>query len=231
MSGESAFEKLHVDEKRKADLGSLLEELNLPPKAVEYVRRNQTVIYVTIIIVILAIISWSMYGTYKDKKINQSSSALATAKKEPVSVRIEALQKVVTDYGDTKASLWATIELAHEDVKNKKYEAAVEKYASARNEIKENNLLFPLLTYGIAQAFEAEGKYSQAMGEYITMKTMEGYKGIGFMGTARILEIQGKMGQALASYEEYLSTFTGEDLNNPDKILVQEKISFLKAHN
>ncbi len=231
MSGESAFEKLHVEEKRKTDLSSLLEELNLPPKAVTYARNNQTKIYLAILLVVLAIIAWSMYGTYQERKVNTSSSALATAKKEPVSVRVESLQKVLSEYNGTKASLWATIELAHEDIKNKEFSGAVEKYTSARREVQENNPLFPLLTYGIAQALEAEGKYAEAMGEYTTMRNMEGYKGIGFFGVARVLEMQGEAAQALATYEEYLSTFTGEDLNNPEKLLVQEKITYLKAKN
>ncbi len=229
MAGDNAFEKLHVEENRKADLSTLLEELNLPPRAVEKVRRNQTKIYIGAIIVVLAVVAWSLYGSYQEKKINQSGSALAIAKKEPSSVRTEALQKVMADFSNTNAALWAIIELAHEDMKNGKYANAADKYTSARREIKEKDPLSPLLTYGIAQALEAEKRYPEALGEYTSLKNTEGYKSVGFPGVARVLEMQGEEAQVLAVYEEYLSTFTGEDLNNPERLLVQEKITYLKA--
>lgn len=228
MAGQSAFEKLHVEEK-KADLGGLLEELNVPDKVVQYVRRKQKTIYVIIFIVIVAVVAWSLYGSYTEKKTMNSSSALAIAKSEPENVRGEALQKVINDFPGTKAAMWATVELAHSDMQNKNYSAALEKYGSVREGMKESDPAFALLVYGIAQALEMDNKYEQAYAEYSTLKRIKGFEGIGYPGMARIKEMQGETTKALEIYDEYRSSITGENQNNPDMLFLEEKISSLKA--
>ncbi len=229
MANDSAFEKLHVEDKDKTDLAGLLEALNLPPGVVKYARRNQKTIYFTTILIVVAVVTWSLYGSYHEKKINQSGSALSIAKKEPESVRPDALHKVLSDFSGTKAAVWAHVELAHEDMKNNQYTAAAEKYSSVRKEIKEKDPLYPLLTFGIAQAMEMEKRFPEAIAEYTSMKNITGYEGVGYLGKARVFEMQGEINQALSVYEEYLATFSGENLNSPDRLFVQEKITALKA--
>jgi predicted negative regulator of RcsB-dependent stress response len=229
MSGESAFDKLHVEDKQKADLGGLLEELNVPDNVVQYVRKNQRTIYAILIAVIVAIGAWSLYGSYVENKLKESSSALAIAKKEPENVRTAALQKVISDFSGTKAALWAMVELAHLDMKNKQYAAAAEKYTSVRADISDSDPLYPLLTFGVAQAMEMENKLDQAYAEYFALKDIKGFENIGYLGVARIREMQGDLDKALAHYEEYRATITGENLNSPDMLFLQEKITNLKT--
>ncbi len=229
MANDNAFEKLHIEDKDKTDLAGLLEALNLPPGVVKYARRNQKTIYFVSFFIVIAVVTWSLYGSYHEKKINQSGSALSIAKKEPVLVRPDALHKVLSDYPGTKAALWANVELAHEDMRNNQYAAAAEKYSSVRKEIKEKDPLYPLLTFGIAQAMEMEKQYPEAITEYTTIKNFIGYEGVGYLGKARVFEMQDEIDQALLVYEEYMATFSGEDLNSPDRLFVQEKITGLKA--
>ncbi len=229
MASESAFEKLHVEEKEKANLSGVLEELNLPPVIVQFVRRNQRAVYAVLIIIVIGVVTWSLYGSYQEKKVNKSSSALAVAKKEPLSIQPAALQKVVDDFGGTKASLWAKIELAHGDMKNKNFSQAHERYTDVRGNIKKSSALYPLLTFGAAQASEMDDKFAEAHVEYTSLKAFSGYEGVGYSGIARTLEAQGDINGALAVYEEYLATFTGENLQNPERLLVLEKITYLKS--
>ncbi len=229
MAGESAFDKLHVEEKDKANLVGVLEELNLPASVVEFVRKNQKLIYGLVAILIVGVVAWALYGSYHEKKINESSSALALAKQEIDIEKINALQKVTEEFSGSQAAMWATIEEAHEEMKKGQYATATDKYVSIRKGIKKNNPLFPLLTLGIAQAKEQNNQNQEAFIEYETLKGVVGYENIGYTGMARLYEILGEPEKSLAVYEEYLSTFSGENQNSPDRDFVQEKVSNLKA--
>ena len=48
MSERSAFEKIHVEESEKADLGGVLEQMNLPPAVVTFVRENKRLVQIGI---------------------------------------------------------------------------------------------------------------------------------------------------------------------------------------
>ena len=63
MAEHSAFEKLHVEERDKADLGGVLEQLNLPPTFVQFVRKHQKTIYIIIGIITIVVIVWALYGS------------------------------------------------------------------------------------------------------------------------------------------------------------------------
>ncbi len=85
-----AFEKLHVEKKERVSLVGLLEELNLPPRIVEYVRRNQRNIYIVFTLLVVGVISWSLYGAWDEKRTERSGSALAAAKEESGAARPDA---------------------------------------------------------------------------------------------------------------------------------------------
>jgi hypothetical protein len=58
---------------------------------------------------------------------------------------------------------------------------------------------------------------------------MDGYRGLGLLGMARIYEIKGKTDKALSVYEQYMGTIAGENPNDPERAFVAEKIGRLKA--
>jgi tetratricopeptide (TPR) repeat protein len=98
-----------------------------------------------------------------------------------------------------------------------------------RKNKRDSDPLFALLTFGLAQANEAAGLFDPAILEYKALQKIEGYEGEGFTGLARIYETQGNMKQALAVYEEYLATFSGQNINDPAKVAVDEKVARLKV--
>ena len=87
MADETPFNKLHVEPSVKGDLTGLLEQFNLPPNVIKFIRKNLKVIYVVLALMVIAILSWSAYDAYIQKRINMSSSALTNALKEPAAVR------------------------------------------------------------------------------------------------------------------------------------------------
>ena len=71
MSERSAFEKIHVEESEKADLGGVLEQLNLPPAVVTFVRENKRLVQIFIAAVVILVVAWSLYDSYRDKKLKK----------------------------------------------------------------------------------------------------------------------------------------------------------------
>ena len=229
MADETPFNKLHVEPSLKGDLTGLLEQLNIPPKAVKFIQKNIKIIYVVLALVVIVSLSWSVYDAYNQKRINQSSSALVMAMNQPPAMRSAALQKMIADFSGTSSALWAEVELAHIDMSSGSFKAAVAKYAAVRGKIKDSNPLFPLTTFGLAQAEEAGGEYDRAFAEYQSLAKIEGYQPMGLLGMGRIYEMKGEKDKALSVYEQYMSTFIGDNRNDPEKVLISEKIGRLKA--
>jgi predicted negative regulator of RcsB-dependent stress response len=229
MADESPFNKLHVEPSLKGDLASLLEQLNLPPKAVKFIQKNLKAIYALCILIVVLAVSWSAYDAYHQKKINQSSSALATAMQDPLATRSAALHKVIADFPGTSAALWAQVELAHIDMNAGSFKDAAEKYTAVRGKVGTPDPLYALVTFGVAQAEEAGKEYDQALLEYQSLAKIEGYQALGLLGMGRIHEMKGEKDKALSDYELYMSTMVGDNRNDPEKALVSEKIGRLKA--
>ena len=229
MSEHSAFDKLHVDERDKADLGGVLEQLNLPPAFVAFVRRNQKAIYIGLSVVAVCVVVWSLYDAHIDKMKTASSSALAVAQKLDGEKRLGALKDVEKEYSGTGAALWATIEIGRYHMEQDDFDTALTYYQTLRKEIETDNPLYQLVTFGVAQAEEALGKFEEAVSEYDTLKTVTGYESIGYNGTARIYEVQGNLERAVNEYEQYMGTMTGSSVNNPEKLYIEAKLSALKA--
>ncbi len=229
MAGESPFEKEFVEESAKTDLASVLDQLNLPPAFIEYVRVHQKTIKIVAIIIVIAVITWSLYDSYRTKRVEKSGSALYTGMLNIGEEQKLALDKVVADYKGTPASTWAQVELGHAAMKDEQFSEAAQKYMDVRDSVKITNPIFPLVTYGVARALEAQQKYADASVEYERLKNIEGFKQMGTLGIARILEIQGQKEEALKIYEEYLSLFDGEQQNSADKILIEEKIARIRS--
>ena len=229
MADETPFNKLHVEPSLKGDITGLLEQLNLPPKAVTFIQKNIKIIYAVSALIVIFAVSWSAYDAYHQKMINRSSSALAMAMKGPLTERPAALQKVITDFSGTSSALWAQVELAHITMSGGDFKAAAEKYTAIREKIKTPNPLFALVTFGLAQAQEAGKEFDQALTEYQSLSKIEGYQSLGLLGMGRLHEIKGEKEKALSDYEQYMSTFVGDNRNDPEKVLISEKIGRLKA--
>ena len=115
MAERSAFDKIHVDESEQNDLGGVLEQLNLPPALVTFVRENKRLVQVSIAAIVIIVVAWALYDSYRDKKIEEASSALSMAADvEDSQAKIEALIAVYENYSGTTSALWAKVNAAHE---------------------------------------------------------------------------------------------------------------------
>ncbi len=229
MADRSVFDKIHVDERDKADLGGVLEQLNLPPVVVDFVRDNQRTIFIVLGVISITVVVWALYGSYVDKRIADSSAALAIAQKAEGDDKIAALQGVIENYSGTASSSWAKIELARHYTDKAEYSSALQYYKDVRQSIKDTNPVYPLVLYGIAQTEESLANYDAALQEYSVLKTTDGFESIGYTSAARIYEVMGNNDSAVKELEQYLGTLLGDAPESPEKLYVNEKISRLKG--
>jgi len=229
MAERSAFEKIHEDESEQNDLGGVLEQLNLPPAVVTFVRENKRLVQICIAALVLIVVAWALYDSYRDKKIEEASSALSMAADvDDNQAKIEALRAVSENYSGTTSALWAKVNTAHEMMKTDQKQDALNAYTEIHDELDSSSPLYPLVTIGVAQAHASLGNFDASAVEYENLKGIEGYDDVGYSGLARISEERGDFPKALSIYEEYLETLTNVSERN-QKALVEEKIARLKA--
>ncbi len=224
----SVFDKEWVDERDKNNLEGLLEQLNVPAAGITFIRENKRLLQIIAVLLVVAVVSWSLYSSYRKNKIEEAGSALTVALNMEHGQMMEALSAIEQDYSGTDAALWAEIKTAQELVKAAKTEDANIKYKELRSSVSGSSSLKALLIFGIAQTDEALGQYPEAALQYGELKTIEGFQEIGLSGLARIYEIQGESDKALAVYQEHLSFLAGNGAPGTTA-LIEEKIARLKA--
>lgn len=229
MSERSAFDQNLVAENAYVEPSGVLDQLNLPPGFVKFVRNNKRILQITSTLIVIGVVTGSLYQSYRTGRLEDSASSLSISMDAEGEDRVKALEHVVAEFSGTPSALWAAVELGHMAMKDKEYLKAEKYYSEVRKKVSASNPMYGLLTFAVAQAEEAEKKYSQASQSYSALKAIEGYKDEGFMGMARVLEAEGKNKEALAVYEEYLGTFLGEEQNPQLTRMIQEKIIRLSA--
>jgi tetratricopeptide (TPR) repeat protein len=229
MSAQSAFEKRYVDPKDQSDVEGLLELFNLPPKFIAFLRKNKRAVQATVAVILITVVTVSLYGSYKERKIENAASALTLAIQETGTAQKEALQAVVDTYKGTPSAAWAQVELAHFAMKDRDFASAAKQYSTIHGGITAENPLYALSLYGIAQAEETQGNSDAAYGAYERLKDIAGYQLTGYTGMARILEAKGENEKALGIYGQYLAVIGDSAEAAGQKALIEARIARIKA--
>lgn len=229
MGNENVFEKKHVEPSAMGDVEGLLEHFNLPPAVISYIRRNKRMIQAAVATVLIAVVALALYDSYRQKRIEQASSALSTAMQKAGSDREKAMRAVATEFAGTTSARWAEVELAHLAMGASKFKEAAEQYRAIRGELGKSDPLYALTVFGYAQAKEAGHEYDEATAAYQELKGIDGYQAIGSTGIARILETQGKIDKAIEALTTYLSTVADKAPTDPGKRVIEDKIARLKV--
>jgi len=229
MAREDIFDKEWVDERDKNNLEGLLEQMNLPPAVVTFVRDNKRAVQAAIVVVIIAVVAWSLYDTYRDNRIEKSSEALSAALETEGQPLFDKLADVESEYSGTDAALWAQLTAAQQLVAEGRIEDGNSAFKAVREELGKSSILQPLVTVGVAQTAEALGNYDESRSEYQKLIELEGYEGIGYMGLGRIRELEGDTAAALEVYERYLGELDPVEIMQ--KQLIEDKIASIKARN
>ncbi len=229
MTGQSAFDKKGIEDDAYVEPSGILDHLNLPAGFVRFVRENKKALQIGLTVIAVIVVVSSLYSSYRVNRIQNAAASLARALQAEETSRINDLEKVANDFSSTPGAIWAKVELAHKALAAGSHKEAADGYKEVRGELSKSDPLLPLLSYSIAQVEEAAGNNDQAIIEYTSLQKESGYESLAYDGLARIYKIKGDNKQALATYEEYLSSFTGVQQNSPEKIELEEKIARLKA--
>lgn len=226
MTEHNVFTKKHTEEVTQAKR-TLLDELNLPPRATTYIRENFRFLLAMFLLVILSICGRSYYIHYTTTKIDNSTGALAQAIIiEDADARIKALQVVYADHSGTGAANWAVINLAKEYISQKKYDDAITSLQAEISLLDGSDPNFIPCKLLLAYSYEESNNTEQALVLYNEIRMVHEYMVVGTISTARIYEKLGKKPEAIDAYENASASPT---LSQAEKDWLKDRIRHLSV--
>lgn len=229
MASESAFNKRLTEETNMDRVEGLLEHFNLPPKVIDFIRINQRMIQVAIGVIVIAVVCWSLYSSYRERITEEASSALSMALQEEQDMQADALRAVADKYSSTSSALWARVELAHLDMKEGSFGDASKKYEALLPDVKTSNPLYPLVLFGLAQSLEGDKRYPEAYTQYDLLKDIKGYENIAYVSMGRLEEAQGNADKAISIYNNFLLYMGDDPTFSQAKTEINARIARVKA--
>jgi predicted negative regulator of RcsB-dependent stress response len=226
MAEQDVFNKKHADVVAK-DERAILEELNLPPVVIEFLRKNMKNIKLGIIIFLVVVVAIEGYKKYTSVQTEKSSTLLYSAlQSEDDTQKTTLLNQLKDKYSSTGSGIWANIELGHLAFKNGDFAKAASTFKAVLDKMSDDNPTYPLVQYSLAQAYENLDDVEKAKDAFLKLSQITGFVGKGDLGLARIYEKQDDPEQALTYYNEYVEL--PETQPGPTKDWVLAKIELLK---
>jgi predicted negative regulator of RcsB-dependent stress response len=74
MSAQSLFSKKNIESQKLDTRQGIMEELNLPPEVISFVRKNSRNLQICLIIFVILVFSWIFYDYYSERQENKSAS-------------------------------------------------------------------------------------------------------------------------------------------------------------
>lgn len=207
MSAQGLFSKKNIESQQPDTRTGLMEELNLPPEMISFVRKNARNLQIGLICIVVSVLAWVFYDYYTELQENKGASLLASAMQtEAIEERMQVLENVINDYSRTDAARWSKLELAHLDYQEGRFDAAIAKYEGILAKISADSSLVPLARTNLAQSYEETGQYDLAIAQYNLLKKSTGFTEEAHLALGRIYTAKDEPAQARKEYEELLST-------------------------
>lgn len=227
----------HGADKRLQDLpplfqeSGLLEQFNLPPKLIHFLRRNQSTIWVLVAAAIVLALAVAGYNTYTDHRWARGAEALDTAMQAGEGRR-DLLQQVRDDFSSTPSALWAQVALARMDEQENKVDQAIESYQAVRAKLKPDSQLLPLVLGKLGTLEEQKKNWDASLAYYQELAKIDGFAADAHLNMGRLYEAQAKKDEALAMYKKFLeftAVTTEQSGVDPRRQMVQSYIELLQA--
>lgn len=229
MSAQSLFSKKNIESQKLDTRTGIMEELNLPPEVISFIRKNFRNLQICLIIFVILLFSWIFYDYYSERQENKGASLLTSAMQiEATEEKLQVLGEVVAEYSRTDAALWGKLELAHLDYQKGAFDAAVVKYEEIIAKLPADSSLVPLVRINLAQSYEEAGQHDQAIAQYNLLKKSTGFKEDAYLALGRIYKAKGDFSQARNEYEELLSAME-DDVDQQLRSKVQALLNSLGA--
>ena len=205
MADKSLFDKKRIEQQAQVETSGLLEQLNLPPALISFVRRNRRAIWTVTGVVVAVVVVVSLYGSYRDYRIAKGVAALDAALQAPKASQADLLRKVAADFSSTPASTWARIRLAELTVAGGKTEAALKELAQVDAALADKNPLKPLVIYRQAVLAEQLNRLEDAAGLYRRLLAYKGYEIDSHYNLGRVKAARGDAAGAGTEFQQFLS--------------------------
>lgn len=222
----SVFTKKH-EEVMANDKRAILEEMNLPPAVITFIRKNAKNLKIGIVVFIIGVIAWEGYGEYSQRQQEKSSALLFSAvKAETTAEKSMLLEDLIKNFSGSKSAVWGKLELGHLAFQEKNYQGAADKYQEVLNSISASNSLYPLAEFSLAQAYESLEESAKSEAAYEKLLKYPGFAAEGYLGLGSLYEKKGDEAKALEMYESYIN-LPGLKTDSA-KTMVEYKIGKLK---
>lgn len=208
----------------------LLEQFNLPPKVIAFIRRYQRIIWAVIVLGVTLSLALSGYTTYREYQEAKAATALDAALIAKQDNR-QLLEKVAQDHGANAAGLWANIELAKLDEQEGQRAKAISRLEAVNGGLAAGAPLNPLIINKLAGLYEQEQQSDKALALYTQLSGNEWFAAEAYRAMGRLHEQAGKKEEAAAMYEKYLEltgSQVGQGKADPMRDMVQSRLNRLK---
>lgn len=209
----------------------LLEQFNLPPAFIAFVRRNQRAVWLVLSLAMALIVAGAAFTTYRDYRATKAASALDAALNAKADKQ-KLLEQVATEYGSTPSGLWATIELAFLQEKEGQHSEAITRFEAINKRLSAKSLLKPLVLSKLGALYENDKQPEKALASYTELAGMAGFAPEAYRAMGRLYEMQGKPAEAKGMYEKYMEKTVGPDgqpVKDPVRELVQARLNQIKS--
>lgn len=205
MADQSAFDRNHIETSAVSQTSGILDQLNLPPAVISFLRTNQRILWVIVSLVVAVVVVGSLYSSYRNYKTNQAVSALGDAMLSTENTRVELLQQVAEKYSSTPSALWARVEMAKIAADKDDIPAAIAELQWINKSITGKNPLKPLVLYRLAGLNEQKQNFEPAIDLYQELVGFSGFAPEAHYAMGRVYVAMGKKSEAIEQYRQYLS--------------------------
>ncbi len=205
MANQSAFDPNHIKETAMAETSGLLDELNLPPAFVAFLRKNQRTLWIIIVVVAIVVTAVSLYGSYQNYRENKATTALDLAMRADPAQRPDLLKNVARDFHSTPTGHWARVELAQIYIKDGKPADAILQLQKVNQEVDAKNPIKPLVLFKLGGLYEETKNYEDALGRYQELTAFSGFEADARYALGRVYAALHKNVEAVTAYQQYLS--------------------------
>lgn len=205
MTNQSAFDPNHIKETALSETSGLLDELNLPPAFIAFLRKYQRILWIIIAIVATIVTGFSLYGSYQTFREKKATAAMDAALLADKGQQVELLKKIAHDYTSTPIGHWARIELAQIDIQKGKPAVAIEEFMQVNQASRPKNPLKPLVLYKLAGLLEEKKDNDGALALYRELTGFSGFEADARYAMGRVYTAMNRKTEALTAYQQYLS--------------------------
>ena len=232
MARQSAFDRNQIEASAISETSGILDQLNLPPALIAFMQKNQRMLWGITAVVAVVVITVSLYGSYRDYRIQHAASALDAARIVEEDKRVQLLQQVVEKYSSTPSAAWARVELAKASADKGDVSAAIAELQQVDKGISVKNPMKPLVLYRLAALHEQKQEFTRALEFYQELAAFSGFAQEAHYAMGRVYAAMKKKPEAIAQYQQYLAldedAGAGSRQPDPMRTLVKYTITQLQ---